>query len=240
MPTEVGRKVAELRTLLKQHANAEHAAFHKNYQKSSKKFYGIKTPVLNAAVNDVFPKRPKMTKEEMWPFIDTLWNSEWFEEQGAALLLLDRIAKELTPADLPHLKIMVGDCEGWAMLDWISTRALGVMAMNYPEEIYTKVRTWTRSKHLWTRRASILIHVMPARKKQLRADVALSTFAELLHEKEFFIRKAIGWALREMCKHYPEMTLEFLKEHKAEASVLTMREGSRNLPENLKKRLLED
>jgi 3-methyladenine DNA glycosylase AlkD len=123
------------------------------------------------------------------------------------------------------------------MLDWITTRALGMLAMNYPEVIYPKVRQWSKSKHLWTRRASILIHVMPARKRQLRADYALPTFEELLHEKEFFIRKAIGWALREICKHDPEMAFEFLKEHKAQASGLTMREGSRNLPESMRKRL---
>ena len=69
----------------------------------------------------------------------------------------------------------------------------------------------------------------------MNAEYALSTFEELLHEKEFFIRKAIGWTLREISKHYPEVTFEFLKEHKKEASGLTMREGVRRLPAALKK-----
>jgi 3-methyladenine DNA glycosylase AlkD len=77
---------------------------------------------------------------------------------------------------------------------------------------------------------------MPSRKKQLRAEFAIPTFEELLHEKEFFIRKAIGWTLREIGKHYPDLTFEFLKEHK-EASGLTLREGGRNLQLAMRKQL---
>jgi len=166
-----------------------------------------------------------------------LWDSKWFEEQVVGLLLLEKIAKDFTPVDLPYIKKMVGECEGWGPLDWISTRMLGVLALNYGDQIYPKVRTWTKSKHLWTRRAAILIHVLPARKKKLNAESALDTFAELLHEKEFFIRKAIGWTLREISKHYPEVTFEFLKEYWKEASGLTLREGTRRLPEKMKKEL---
>jgi 3-methyladenine DNA glycosylase AlkD len=226
-----------LRVLLKRAANSEHAAFHKNYQKSSKKFYGLRTKQITEIANSVFPKREKISKDESKKLTAELWASDWFEEQAIGLILLERIQSDLLPSDLPYLKKIIGQCEGWAMLDWIATRMLGTLAMNYPEEIYPKVRTWTKSKHLWTRRAAILIHVLPARKRKLNAGYALPTFAELLHEKEFFIRKAIGWTLREIAKYYPEVTFEFLKEHKDEVSGLTLREGARRLPEKMSKEL---
>ncbi|HEY6171286.1 MAG TPA: DNA alkylation repair protein, partial [Candidatus Kapabacteria bacterium] len=69
------------------------------------------------------------------------------------------------------------------------------------------------------------------------AEFAIPTFEELLHEKEFFSRKAIGWTLREIGKHYPDLTFEFLREHKEEASGLTMREGGRNLSLAMRKQL---
>jgi 3-methyladenine DNA glycosylase AlkD len=227
-----------LRRLFIKASNKNHAVFHKNYHKSSKDFYGLKNAAIMEAFLKVFPKKEKIAKEEAIDLGLQLWASNWFEEQLAGLMLLQRIAKELTPGDLPILKKIADECEGWGMLDYLATKHLGTLALNYGDAIYSKVRKWTKSKHLWTRRAAVLIHVLPARKKQLRGDYALPTFVELLHEKEFFIRKAIGWTLREIAKHYPEMTYEFLKDHRDEVSGLTMREGARRLPEKMRKELL--
>jgi len=226
-----------LRAELEKRADKTHAAFHKNYHKSTKDFYGLKNAALVEAFNTIFPKKEPLEKDEAIAIALELWSSNWFEEQAAGLMLLERCAKELTPKDLPILKKITEECEGWAMLDYLSTRHLGTLAINYPDEVYPKVRKWTKSKHLWTRRASILIHIMPSRKKQLRAEFAIPTFEELLHEKEFFIRKAIGWTLREIGKHYPDLTFEFLREHKEEASGLTLREGGRNLSIEMRRQL---
>jgi 3-methyladenine DNA glycosylase AlkD len=230
-------RITALRIELVKRRDKTHAAFHKNYHKSSKDFYGLKNAALVEAVTKVFPKKPALDKDELIALGLELWSSNWFEEQAAGLMLIERCAKELTPKDLPMLKQIAEECEGWAMLDYLATRHLGTLGMNYPDEVYPKVRKWTKSKHLWTRRAAVLIHVMPSRKKQLRAEFAIPTFEELLHEKEFFIRKAIGWTLREIGKHYHDLTFEFLREHKEEASGLTMREGGRNLPLAMRKQL---
>lgn len=231
------KRLQEVRILLAKSANPKHAAFHKGYHKSSKRFYGLKSKQMTDVCNAVFPKRDKMPKEETMRLAGELWSSDWFEEQVAGLLLLERAAKEFVPGDLNYIKKMISGCEGWGPLDWIATRMLGVLALNYGDVVYPKVRTWTKSKHLWTRRAAILIHVLPARKKKLNAEFAIPTFEELLHEKEFFIRKAIGWTLREISKHYPEVTFEFLKEYRKEVSGLTLREGARRLPEKMRKAL---
>lgn len=230
-------RISSLRKELIKRRDKTHAAFHKNYHKSTKDFYGLKNAALVEAFGTIFPKKEPLEKDEAIALALELWSSNWFEEQGAGLMLLERCAKELTSKDLPILKKITEECEGWAMLDYLATRHLGTLAMNYPDEVYPKVRKWTKSKHLWTRRASILIHIMPARKKQLRAEFAIPTFEELLHEKEFFIRKAIGWTLREIGKHYPDLIFEFLREHKEEASGLTLREGGRNLPPHMRKQL---
>jgi 3-methyladenine DNA glycosylase AlkD len=230
-------RITALRKELIKRRDKAHAEFHKNYHKSTKDFYGLKNAALVEAVTKVFPKKPTLEKDELIALGLELWSSNWFEEQAAGLMLIERCAKELTPKDLPMLKKITEECEGWAMLDYLSTRHLGTLAMNYPDEVYSNVRKWTKSKHLWTRRASILIHIMPARKKQLRAEFAILTFEELLHENEFFIRKAIGWTLREIGKHYPDLTFEFLREHKDKASGLTLREGGRNLPIQMRRQL---
>ncbi|MDP4235664.1 MAG: DNA alkylation repair protein, partial [Bacteroidota bacterium] len=214
-------RLQKVRILLGRARNPEHAAFHKGYHKSSKKFYGLKAAELTDIFRSIFPKKDKIPKEEALILTQELWASDWFEEQTIGIMLLEQHAKELVPADLPYLKKMIGGCEGWATLDLIATKILGVLAINYGDPVYSKVRTWTKSRHLWTRRAAILIHVLPARKKKLNAEYALGSFEELLHENDFFIRKAIGWTLREMCRYYPEMVFEFLRKHAKEASGLT-------------------
>ena len=231
------KRLQEIRALLKKSANAKHADFHKEYHKSSKNFYGLRSKQTSEIFKAVFPPKIKNLKQDILRLVKELWSSQWFEEQAIGLLLLERHANELEPQDLPFIKKMIGECEGWAHLDWIATKMLGILAINYGEQIYPKVRTWTKSNHLWTRRSAILIHILPARKKKLNAEYALSTFEELLYEKEFFIRKAIGWTLREISKHNPEVTFEFLKEHREKVSGLTMREGARKLPATLKKEI---
>lgn len=232
------KRLIELRKKFEKASNKAHAVFHKNYHKSSKDFYGLRNAALVEAFRGVFPKREPIDKASALTLGMQLWSSNWFEEQAAGLMLIERIANELTPKDLPTLKKIADECEGWGMLDYLATKHLGILALNYENAVYSKVRKWTKSRHLWTRRAAILIHILPARKKQLRGDYALPTFLELLHEKEFFIRKAIGWTLREIAKHYPEMSYEFLKDHRSEVSGLTMREGARRLPEKMRNDLL--
>jgi 3-methyladenine DNA glycosylase AlkD len=231
------KRLNDLRSLLRKKANAEHAAFHKNYHKSSRDFYGLYNSELTEAFQTVFPTKEKLGRDEAIPLALELWSSNWFEEQTASLSLLARVLKQLTPKDLPMLKKIANECEGWAMLDYLTTVHLGTLAMKYSDEVYPKVRKWTTSKHLWTRRAAILIHIFPARKKALNEVYAWATFTELLHEKEFFIRKAIGWTLRECTKHYPEKVYEYIREHRDEMSGLTFREGSRRLPDAMRKKL---
>ena len=231
------KRLNELRRLLRKQTDAEHAAFHKNYHKSTKDFYGLYNKDFTAIFRKVFPPKEKLDREEAIPLALELWSSNWFEEQTASLSLLARVLKQLMPKDLPMLKKIADECEGWAMLDYLATVHLGALALKYPEEVYPKVRKWTKSKHMWTRRAAILIHILPGRKQALNEAYAWDTFTELLHEKEFFIRKAIGWALRECVKHYPEKVFEFIRENKEQMSGLTFREGSRKLPEAMRKKL---
>jgi 3-methyladenine DNA glycosylase AlkD len=239
MPKQTAFKDKRLNALRKgfrAKASIEHAAYHKNYHKSSKDFYGLYNKELTEVFQAVFPRKEKMGRDVI-PLALELWSSNWFEEQSAGLSLLARIAKQLTPKDLTMLKKIADECEGWGMLDYLATVHLGMLALTYGDEVYPKVRKWTKSKHMWTRRAGILIHILPARKKTLNEAYAWSTFEELLHEKEFFIRKAIGWTLRELAKHYPEKVFEFIQENKEKMSGLTFREGSRKLPEAMRKKL---
>ena len=168
------------------------------------------------------------------PIIGELWHSDCFDERMTALWLLERGRRILTPDDLEGLRAMSRDCTGWAELDALALRVLSPMALDFETAVLKPVRAWSSDDCLWTRRASILVHIVPAREQRLAAEYAWPTFEERLHEEDLFIRKAIGWTLREISKHYPREVFGFLKRVGDRASAVTLREAARRLPDELR------
>jgi 3-methyladenine DNA glycosylase AlkD len=219
----------QMRARLASSADPVHAELHQAYHKSQKRFYGLRAPQLKAIFRDIFPSRQKLDREELMPLVDELWLSDWAEENWLGSMLLARLQPQLTPEDLPFLKELTHRCQGWGWLDGLALETLGPLALRFGEPVYREARTWTTDQHMWTRRAAVLIHIVPARKSELAEEHAWPTFEELLPERDFFIRKAIGWALRECSKHYPEQVREFLARVGNRASGLTRREGMKRL-----------
>jgi 3-methyladenine DNA glycosylase AlkD len=185
---------------------------------------------MKAVWKQAFNER-KPQRDDYLPVIEQLWQSGYFEERQCALYLTERIADQLTPADVPWLHEVTRRCEGWVQLDHLAARTLGPLALNHGEMVYEPIRAWAGDDYMWTRRASVLAHLIPARKARLNHEYSWPTWEQLLPEREFFIRKAIGWALREASKQYPQEVFEFLQRVGDRASGLTRREGSRNLPD---------
>jgi 3-methyladenine DNA glycosylase AlkD len=94
------------------------------------------------------------------------------------------------------------------------------------------IYAWRTRPVLWTRRASLLCHFPAIRDRTVPVGILLDTCEALLDEDEFFIRKAVGWTLREFSKGYPEKAFAFLMQHRERASGLTLKEGMRHLPES--------
>ena len=220
-------------------ADPEHAVFHKAYHKSAMTFLGLRVPDLRRLVKEHIPMRPKLGRAEAFDLAAQLWDLKTHEHRQAALILLARVAKDLTLADLPTIKRMTRDVDGWALLDTLAVHVLGTGAVHHGDAMLDKVRPWSKHSYLWTRRTSVLIHLGWTRAKLELRPQAWSTFDELLEERSFFIRKAIGWTLREACKLEPEKVRDFLIAHANRVSGLTRREGSRNLPEPMRLQVLD-
>lgn len=229
-----GTRFSALRAEFQRAAQPEHAAFHQAYHKSKLSFYGLRAPEFELIFRTVFPKREGLVQTEALALVESLWASAWAEERWAAIALLERLVPQLGADELVLLKRIADGCDGWGVTDMFSLRVLGPLALRLDDRLYAPVRAWSDEPHLWTRRCSILIHCVPARQSKLAQNYAWDTFEERLLEKEFFIRKAIGWALRECGKHYPQEVCDFLLRTGERASGLTRREGARNLPAPLR------
>jgi 3-methyladenine DNA glycosylase AlkD len=145
------------------------------------------------------------------------------------LLLLEKHRASRGPADLAWLIGLARRSQNWAHVDLLATKVIGDVIARTPAQ-GSILRRWSKDPDFWVRRTALL-----AQHDELRAgrgDFALfeRIAAPLLVEKEFFIRKAIGWVLREVSKKRPELVYRFLARHRAEASGLTLREGAKYLP----------
>lgn len=221
------------------------------YLKHVLKHHGVATPELRECLCGFYAEHDDMTREELLKAAAFIWDSDYWEEKITAVAMLNRYERLLTPADLDFLGDLCAQSGTWALLDTLATVGLPALVMRHPA-LYTKVRKWSKSDAMWKRRASILCHLTPmvgrdrksrlpkgitADERNVRADLFYSTAAELAHEKEFFIRKAIGWVLREVSKLRPEEVRDFLMAHPGEFSGLTMREACKYLPEEMQREL---
>lgn len=163
------------------------------YMKGVQPFLGVKTPARREMVRAALKGHPDRT--ERFAAAAELWQGEYREERYLAQDILHK--SKLTVADLPVLEGMLPTCNWWDLLD-TQIGLIGRVLTPYPELRREKVRLWRQSDHLWTRRAAILAQLHA--KGQTDTELLFETIAALKHEKEFFIQKAIGWALREYAK----------------------------------------
>jgi 3-methyladenine DNA glycosylase AlkD len=201
----------------------------KVYLKSDLRFHGVTQPQLRRAAREFVKASPDLTRAELRAIVDALYATGYHDLQSAVIALLDLRGDLLGPRDAPWLIGLVRKSPGWAHVDWLASSVIGP-SLGDGATMRGRVRAWARHRDVWVRRTALL-----ARHDELRrgrGDFAL--FAEiaapLLEEREFWIRKAIGWVLREVSKKRPALVRDFLREHRARVSGLTLSEGAKYLP----------
>lgn len=208
---------------------AKRAAGEKAYLKSPLRFHGVCAADVTLACREFLRDRDGLARRELRAIVDELFRSDYHDLRSAGIGLLERRLELLDTKDLPWLIGLVRRSPGWAHVDWLATRVIGPVVSNSPRCAAT-LRAWARDEDFWVRRTALL-----AQERALRAgggdfDLFEEVATPMLPEKEFFIRKAIGWVLREVSKKRPELAYRFLRAHRAAVSGLTLREGAKYLP----------
>ena len=115
----------------------------------------------------------------------------------------------------------------WDYVDAIAAHQVGTVLRRHPGETKRLLRRWSRDPDLWRRRTAILAQLSFKADTDLR--LLYDCIAPNLSDREFFIRKAIGWALRQYGWTNPEEVRRYVTEHEAELSPLSRREALKNL-----------
>jgi 3-methyladenine DNA glycosylase AlkD len=201
----------------------------KKYLKSDLRFYGTSQPDLRDAVREFGRDHPDLSRAELRALAQTLYATNVHELRAAAIGVLEQQRGRLTDRDLPWLIDLARRSKSWAYVDWLAPKVIGDILERHPPARRVLGR-WARDESFWVRRTALL-----AQHDQLRAGRGdFPYFARLaglmVDEREFFIRKAIGWVLREVSKKRPALVFEFLREHRSCVSSLSLREGAKYLP----------
>jgi len=216
----------EIEARLRAEGTAGRAEGEKRYLKSDLSFLGATLGQIRAAVREM---TPPIDHDELVGLVEELWLKPIFERRMAATVLLERGTDRLSAADLPLIERLLRESKTWALVDGLSSDAVSRLVARDPDEMTPTLDRWAADGDFWVRRASLLAELRPIRKGQ-PLDRFLARAELMLEEREFFIRKAIGWVLREAGKRRPSDVAAWLAPRTARASGVTMREAVKYLP----------
>jgi 3-methyladenine DNA glycosylase AlkD len=210
----------------------ERAAYERAYMKSQLRFHGVDAAVIRAACAD-FVKLHKdaLDHDGVVVAVDALYATDWFDLHSAAIGVLERRRKVLGEDDAAWLIGLVRQSACWAHVDWLATKLVPRALPKSPGKL---LRGWARDEDFWVRRTALLAQLDALRGGGGDFELFGALAVPMLGEKEFFIRKAIGWILRDTSKKRPALVAAFVKEHADAMSGLTLREATRRLPEAMR------
>ena len=231
---EIQKQLGSLRNELKRNSNSERAVIEKRYLKSPFKFFGVSLPATEKIAKEFRKANKDIGCEYVLELSKKLWDSEYHDEKRLGLRILQYYPEYLAYSAMPMLEKMLMQSPTWDLIDDISIHLVGTV-LEKDKKAYAYLKKWSRSENFWMRRASLISQILLFRQDKGNKKLFFEFAEKMLSEKEFFIRKAIGWGLREMAKANPGEAFDFLMKVKNKASGLTLREGSKRLPEKMKK-----
>ncbi|WML41722.1 DNA alkylation repair protein [Neobacillus sp. OS1-2] len=196
-----------------------------NYMKGHFLFLGIKSPLRKELEKQFFKETGVLREPFNKELVEDLWREKEREYQYTALTYLEKIMNKLQKDDLPFMEQLITTKSWWDTVDALAPKPVGKIAEMFPEVVEETIDGWAVHDNMWLRRAAILFQL---KYKQKTNEKKLYQYIrQNADSKEFFIQKAIGWALREYSKTNPLSVQRFIAGQSL--APLSIREGSKYL-----------
>ena len=226
--------VAEVRDRLRDAADPEKAVAMQAYMKSAMPFRGVPAPRLRTLSGDCFARHP-LPDEHAWrSAVRTLWDDARFrEERYVAVALTGQRAYRAyqTPQALDLYRHLVVTGAWWDHVDAVASRRVGPLLDRFPGEVRPVILAWARDDDLWLRRTAVLSQLQSKEHTDvdLLREVLEANLEDSRFGREFFIRKAVGWALRQHARTDPDWVRGFVDQHADRLAGLSRREALKHL-----------
>jgi len=212
--------------VFRENANPDYALQMKKYLKDQFEFFGINTPKQRELSRPFLQKDDLPTIKEVNSIAKILWKEPQRELQGFALELLSMYKKKFPKNQIGKLEWLTTHKSWWDTVDFIAGHLVGSYFLAYPDTRTECITKWLQSNNIWLQRTAIIFQLKYREKTD--PNILEQAICHCKQSKEFFIRKAIGWALRQYAKTDPEYVITFVKDN-PDLSPLSKREALKNV-----------
>jgi 3-methyladenine DNA glycosylase AlkD len=201
--------IKALQEELEAHRNEKIAHEQSAYMRNLFSFYGIKTTERRAIAKPFIEKRFLPSKQEAKNIVMQLWQLPQREYHYVAQELMEKYKTQFEQHDIELFEYMITTNSWWDTVDFIAAKLVGAYFKKYPKQKEVYCKKWLASNNMWLQRTAVIFQL----KYKETTDVLLlqKVIQSLLGSKEFFINKAIGWALREYSKTNPLWVVQFVE-----------------------------
>ena len=227
--TSTAELVAQVEAALRAVSDPDRARNEKRYLKSDLRFIGVKIPEIRRAIKPFIRSGAISDRESLLEFAGECWATGVHELRATAIQALRDKSDLLDIRDMALIEDLIRQSKSWGYVDPLSIYLAGGLVERFPK-LNSTLDRWSTDDDFWVRRSAMLALLIPLRQGGGDFDRFTGYADGMLEEKEFFIRKAIGWVLREVSKKRPEMVYDWIAPRTHRASGVTMRETVRYLP----------
>jgi 3-methyladenine DNA glycosylase AlkD len=221
--------IAAIRDELAAAADPEKAPAMKKYMKSSMPYLGVPVPTVRAIVRQQARRRKFTSVDGIASTALVMWDEATHREHRYAATELTNVqsARPLqSPELLPLYQHMIVTGAWWDHVDEVAHR-IGALLRGWPEPMRAIVLECSRADDRWLRRTAVICQV--GAKADTDIELLRATVLDNAADPDFFLRKAIGWALRDYARTEPDWVREFVAEHHERLSPLSQREALKHL-----------
>jgi 3-methyladenine DNA glycosylase AlkD len=210
-------------------ADPERAAGQQGYMKRALPFLGLRVPAVRSLTHAACKRHPCTSEAQFRATASQLFASAKYQEHryAAVSICTFRGHRQFqSPNAFETYREMIVTAEWWDITDELS-HLFGALLLSHPGATKALLRKWAHDENIWLRRVSIIAQLGLAAKVDL--PLLFDNIEPSLQSSEFFLRKAIGWALRDVAKTNPEATRSYVTENDGRLSPLSKREALKNL-----------
>jgi 3-methyladenine DNA glycosylase AlkD len=220
----------KLRKALQQAGDPVRAPAMQAYMKSVMPYHGVPTPLLRQVCKATFADAQFATTSHWQTQVLDLWRDARFREERYAALYLagDKRAKSFqTPSAMKMYDELIVSGAWWDYVDDIASHRVGPILRDYPATMRRKMLSWSKSNNLWKRRTAIICQL--GFKAETDLELLYACIEPSLGSREFFLQKAIGWALRQYAWTDGAEVKKYVRLNQARLSALSCREALKNI-----------
>ncbi len=215
-----------LKTLFEKNADPAKAEPMKKYMRDQYEYLGIKSPQGAALLREHIKEHGLPPLDKLDTILRELWSLPEREFQYAAMNLMERLDKKVDEDFITTIEYLITTKSWWDTVDLLAGHAVGSLFKRFPKVKEKYLKKWRKSDNIWLRRTTLLFQL--GYKKDTDFDLICELVKENLGSDEFFINKAIGWALRQYAHTNPAPVKKFVKATK-ELHPLSRREALKNI-----------